>query len=95
MKELDDIQKPLYTLCHIFSFQLKKLTKMLNKVADSEKEGFDASMEKFKKHFKSNIEKLRIAESEFVIGPKFANCFMEMTVFLGMELDKIDVKPKR
>ena len=51
-------------------------------------------MDKFKKHFKRNIDKLRQAETEIVLGPKFSNCFMEMVVFLGLELDKIDIKGK-
>jgi hypothetical protein len=68
--------------------------KMLDKVAESEKIGYDESMIKFKRHFKSNIEKLRIAESEIKIGPKFANCFIDMTVHLGMELDKIEMKSR-
>lgn len=44
----------------------------------------EKSMMKFQKHFKSNLEKLKLAESEVKSGPKFANCFLDLTLFLGI-----------
>lgn len=52
-------------------------------------------MAKFQKHFKSNLEKLKLAESEVRSGPKFANCFLDLTLFLGIQLENLDSSAHR
>jgi hypothetical protein len=52
-------------------------------------------MIKFQKHFTANLEKLRVAEMDVKEGPRFLNCFMDLTTFLGIKLDDSSMQSPR
>lgn len=91
--------KALFTLSYLVCLQLRKYMELLNSIclmkeADlqdatimrQKREQILKSMEKFKRHFGSNLEQLTEREEYKNVSPKFSICFMDLASFLNIPL---------